>query len=253
MTTLILTLIILVLIAFVVSFVLSRKFAAPKYEKSNAELRCTIFTTIFTPVLTMLSVVLVVCTLQLDYKNSKQDSYNTEFSMLFAEMKDFINSLSVEIKYNEHSEKPITISKMEVIDELAYYLKRGEKVRQLYAEEVSQINFSVSKSNTWLTTEIDDFYIENGKCYQIKIRPELERQYFESINKRFRNIFTPIFELLDNVDNEHRETHKHLFASYMNKNFLEAYLTTRWKEQDIPDTLIEIMSSLFNNRTPIFL
>lgn len=152
MTTLILTLIILVLIAFVVSFVLSRKFAAPKYEKSNAELRCTIFTTIFTPVLTMLSVVLVVCTLQLDYKNSKQDSYNTEFSMLFAEMKDFINSLSVEIKYNEHSEKPITISKMEVIDELAYYLKRGEKVRQLYAEEVSQINFSVSKSNTWLTT-----------------------------------------------------------------------------------------------------
>lgn len=46
MTTLILTLIILVLIAFVVSFVLSRKFAAPKYEKSNAELRCTIFTTV---------------------------------------------------------------------------------------------------------------------------------------------------------------------------------------------------------------
>lgn len=54
-------------------------------------------------------------------------------------MKDFINDLSVEIKYNERSENPITISKMEVIDELAYYLKRGEKVHQLYAEDAAQI------------------------------------------------------------------------------------------------------------------
>ena len=101
---------------------------------------------VITPVLTVLSVILVVYTLQIDSKNSKQDKYNTEFSILFAEMKDFINDLSVEIKYNERSENPITISKMEVIDELAYYLKRGEKVRQLYAEDASQINFIISKA-----------------------------------------------------------------------------------------------------------
>ncbi len=242
MTTLIFTIIILFFIALVVSFILARKFSASKYENSNVELRCTIFTTIFSPILTTLSVVFVVCTLQIEYKNSKQDKYNTEFSILFGEMKDFINNLSVEIKYNERSENPITISKMEVIDELAYYLKRGKKVRQLYAEEVSQINFTVSKDNAWFTTELDDFYIENGKCYQIKIRPDLECQYFENINIRFRNIFKPIFELLANVDNEHRETHKYLFASYMNKNLFEAYLTTRWKEQYIPDTLSELIN-----------
>ena len=54
--------------------------------------------------------------------------------------------MSVEIKYNERSGNPITISKMEVIDELAYYLKRGEKVRHLYAEDASQINFIISKA-----------------------------------------------------------------------------------------------------------
>lgn len=156
-------------------------------------------------------------------------------------LKDFINDLSVEIKYNERSENPITISKMEVIDELAYYLKRGEKVRQLYAEDASQINFIISKDNTWFTTGLDDFYIEKGKCYQIKMRSELECQYFESVNKRFRNIFKPIFDLLDNTDNEHRETHKHLFASYMNKNSFEAYLTTRREKQDIPKTLEELI------------
>lgn len=58
---------------------------------------------------------------------------------------------------------------------------------------------------------------------------------FEYNSKRFRNIFKPIFELLINKDNDNRETHKHLFAAYMNKNCFEAYLTTRWEKQDIPD------------------
>ena len=241
MIELTIVIIFLFLIALAVSFVLAKKFSSPKYQKSNIEMSCTIITTIITPVLTVLSVILVIYTLQIDSKNSKQDKYNTEFSILFAEMKDFINNLSVEIKYNERSENPITISKMEVIDELAYYLKRGEKVRQLYSKEIAQISFPISNDNTWFTTELDDFYIENGKCYQIKKRPELECQYFEAINKRFRNIFKPIFDLLDNTDNEHRETHKHLFASYMNKNSFEAYLNTRWEKQDIPKTLIELI------------
>ncbi len=55
------------------------------------------------------------------------------------------------------------------------------------------------------------------------------------------NIFKPIFDLLDNTDNEHREIHKHLFASYMNKNSFEAYLTTRREKQDIPKTLEELI------------
>lgn len=121
MTILTIVIIFLFLITLAVSFGLAKKLSSPKYQKSNIEMRCTIFTTIITPVLTVLSVILVIYTLQIDSKNSKQDKYNTEFSILFAEMKDFINNLSVEIKYNEHFENPITISKMEVIDELAYY------------------------------------------------------------------------------------------------------------------------------------
>lgn len=165
-------------VSFVVSFGLAKKLSSPKYQKSNIEMRCTIFTTIITPVLTVLSVILVIYTLQIDSKNSKQDKYNTEFSILFAEMKNFINNLSVEIKYNEHSENPITISKMEVIDELAYYLKRGEKVRQLYSEEIAQISFPISNDNTWFNTELDDFYIENGKCYQIKKTSRIRMSVF---------------------------------------------------------------------------
>ena len=77
----------------------------------------------------------------------------------------------------------------------------------------------------------------------MKTRPKSECIYFESINTRFRNIFKPIFDLLANTDNIHRETHKHLFASYMNKNSFEAYLTTRWQKQDIPnkDLIIELI------------
>jgi len=235
MKQLIIIFVILLLIILTGSFFFAKKYSVNKNKNLNIELGCTIFTTIVSPLLTILSVVLVVYTLQIDSKNSKQDKYNTEFSILFAEMKDFINDLSVEIKYNAQSENPVTLSKMEVIDELAYYLKRDKKVRQLYSEEVYQINFTIPKDNTWFTTELDDFYIEDGKCYQIKMRPEIECQYFETINKRFRNIFKPIFKLLSNIDNEHRETHKHLFASYMNKNIFEAYLSTRWQEQDIPD------------------
>ena len=105
MTKLTIVIIFLFLIALAVYFVLAKKFSSPKYQKSNLEMSCTIITTIITPVLTVLSVILVIYTLQIDSKNSKQDKYNTEFSILFAEMKDFINNLSVEIKYNERSEK----------------------------------------------------------------------------------------------------------------------------------------------------
>ena len=106
----------LFLIALAVSFVLAKKLSSTKYQKSNIEMSCTIITTIITPVLTVLSVILVIYTLQIDSKNSKQNKYNTEFSILFAEMKDFINNLSVEIKYNERSQNHIKITKMEVID-----------------------------------------------------------------------------------------------------------------------------------------
>ena len=158
MTILTIVIIFLFLIALAVSFGLAKKLSSPEYQKSNIEMRCTIFTTIITPVLTVLSVILVIYTLQIDSKNSKQDKYNTEFSILFAEMRDFINNLSVEIKYNERSENPITISKMEVIDELAYYLKRGEKVRQLYSEEIAQISFPISNDNTELL-KIPHFFV----------------------------------------------------------------------------------------------
>ena len=43
------------------------------------------------------------------------------------------------------------------------------------------------------------------------------------------------FAAISDKDNDNRETHKHLFAAYMNKNCFEAYLTTRWEKQDIPD------------------
>ena len=55
----------LFLIALAVSFVLAKKFSSPKYQKSNIEMSCTIITTIITPVLTVLSVILVIYTLQI--------------------------------------------------------------------------------------------------------------------------------------------------------------------------------------------
>lgn len=213
---------------------MSKNLNESKCEKSKIDLCCTIFTTIVTPVLTFLSVILVVCTLQLQAKDSKQNNYNEEFRVLFGEMKSFIESLSVEIKYNKYSENPIELKKLEVIDELAYYLKCGKKSRQLYVETLPKDVIIPSETN-WFNASIGDFYIENGNYYQVLERPENECKYFESINKRFRNIFKPIFELLINKDNDNRETHKHLFAAYMNKNCFEAYLTTRWEKQDIPD------------------
>lgn len=60
----ILTIVIIFLffIALAVSFVLAKKLSSPKYQKSNIEMSCTIFTTIITPVLTVLSVILVIYT-----------------------------------------------------------------------------------------------------------------------------------------------------------------------------------------------
>ena len=101
----------------------------------------------------------------------------------------------------------------------------------------------ISAKTDWNSIKPGEFYSENGKVYVVKERPESESKYFEAINKRVRKIFTPIFELLANKDNEHRETHKQLFASYMNKNCFEAYLETRWKPQNFPDTgvLVELI------------
>ncbi|MDY6398431.1 MAG: hypothetical protein SPL22_11975 [Treponema sp.] len=230
------TIIFISILAFSILFavLMSKNLNESKCEKSKIDLCCTIFTTIVTPVLTFLSVILVVCTLQLQAKDSKQNNYNEEFRVLFGEMKSFIESLSVEIKYNKYSENPIELKKLEVIDELAYYLKCGKKSRQLYVETLPKDVIIPSETN-WFNANIGDFYIENGNYYQVLERPENECKYFESINKRFRNIFKPIFELLINKDNDNRETHKHLFAAYMNKNCFEAYLTTRWEKQDIPD------------------
>lgn len=231
------------LISIIIACVLAKRSDSSKDNKSKIELGCTVFSTIISPVLTIVSVLLVVLTLQLQSKNSKQDSYNTEFSILFAEMKDFIEGLSVEVKYNIYSEEPVTLTKLEVIDELAYYLKHRKKVRQLFNNDVSQNEMLISAKTDWNSIKPGEFYSENGKVYVVKERPESESKYFEAINKRFRNIFKPIFELLVNKDNEHRETHKQLFASYMNKNCFEAYLETRWKPQNFPDTgvLVELI------------
>lgn len=122
------TIIFISILVFSILFavLMSKNLNESKYEKSKIDLCCTIFTTIVTPVLTFLSVILVVCTLQLQAKDSKQNNYNEEFRVLFGEMKSFIESLSVEIKYNKYSENPIELKKLEVIDELAYYLRCGK-------------------------------------------------------------------------------------------------------------------------------
>lgn len=226
----------------ILAVVFMKHFSSQKYKNFGIELKCTIFTTIVTPVISLLSVVLVAGTLQIQNKDSKQNDYNTEFSILFDEMKNFIDGLSIEVKYNQYSLEPVVLTKMEVIDELAYYLKRLKKVRQIYNGDVTKIGLLKRDENAWFTTDFDDFYLEESKCYQVKKRPENECRYFESINKQFRNIAKPIFELLSNKDNKHRETHKRLFSLYMNKNFYEAYFTTRWKSQDIPD--IGVLSEL---------
>lgn len=242
MTSLIIVLSIVFIVAIILSLVCMKKFGSQKHENSEIDLKCTIFTTIISPVIALLSAILVAGTLHVQNKDYKQNNYNTEFSILFDEMKDFINNLSIEIQYNSYSEEPVLLTKMEVVDELAYYLKRGKKVRQIYNGDITKIDLLKQDDNAWFYTNFDDFYLEGSKWYQIRKRPENECRYFESIDKRFRNIATPIFELLTNKDNEHREVQKHLFASYMNKNFFEAYLTTREKPQDIPD--ISVLNEL---------
>lgn len=193
-------------------------------------IKCTIFTTIVSPVLTVLSVALVVLTLHFQLKDSKQEYYNTEFSFLFNEMKSFINGLSVEVKYNQYSDEPVILEKLQVIDELAYYLKKNKSVRRLFIDTVPKDVMPLTETNAWFTAKNGDFYYEKDNCYKMEIRPEIECEYFEKINMQFRNIFKPIFDLLANKDNEHREMHMHLIASYLDRNIFEAYLSTRWKK-----------------------
>lgn len=235
MAKLIIVLSIIFIFFVVVAIFLTKKLTTGKNKNTKADLKCTIFTTIISPILTIISLIIVVYTLQIQTKDSKQNYYDTEFSFLFNEMKSFINDLSVEVKYNQYLEEPVIIEKLQVVDELAYYLKRNKYVRRLITTDMLDDNDVKLEENAWFTAEVGDFYSENGKYYIVEIRPEIECEYFEMINKRFRNIFIPIFELLKNKDNEHQEMHKHLFASYMSKNIFEAYLTPRWEKQDIPD------------------
>lgn len=93
-------------------------------EKEILNLKILIFSSIITPVISIISALLVFGTLYFQKTDFKQNNYNNEFSLLFDEMKCFVNNLSVEVKYNEKSSEPITLTKMEVIDELAYYLKK---------------------------------------------------------------------------------------------------------------------------------
>lgn len=93
-------------------------------EKEILNLKILIFSSIITPVISIISILLVFGTLYFQKTDFKQNNYNNEFSLLFDEMKSFVNNLSVEVKYNEKSSEPITLTKMEVIDELAYYLKK---------------------------------------------------------------------------------------------------------------------------------
>lgn len=224
-----------ILTALVVSFILMKKYVSPKYKETKVNLKCTIFTTIISPVLTLVSVILVVFTLQIQLKDSKQEYYNTEFSFLFNEMKSLINELSVEVKYNQYSSEPVTLEKLQVIDELAYYLKKDKSVRRLFVDNIPKDVKPLTGENAWFTAKNGDFYYEKDKCYKLEIRPDIECEYFEKINMQFRNIFKPIFDLLANHDNEHREMHMHLIASYLDINIFEAYLQTRWEKQDFPD------------------
>lgn len=230
------------ILTLLISFIVVKRYLATKYNEKNVSVTCTIFTTIISPVLTLLSVILVVFTLQIQLKDSKQEYYNTEFSFLFNEMKSFINELSVEVKYNQYSDEPVTLEKLKVIDELAYYLKKDKSVRRLFIDNVPKDVTPLTEENAWFTAKNGDFYYGKDKCYKMEIRPEIECEYFEKINMQFRNIFKPIYDLLENKDNEHREMHMHLIASYLNINSFEAYLSTRWKKQDFLDT--EVLNKL---------
>ena len=240
-------LIVISIVLFVISIlfcVVFVKNAKKLYEeKEILNLKILIFSSIITPVISIISVLLVFGTLYFQKTDFKQNNYNNEFSLLFDEMKCFVNNLSVEVKYNEKSSEPIILTKMEVIDELAYYLKKGKEVRMVISEdEVSSKDSCIRDKNGWFIANLGDVYYENEKYYKIMQRPDNECKYFEKINKQFRNIFIPIFDLLEKKDNHHKETHKRLFASYMSKNVFEAFLTTRWKKQEIPD--INLLSDL---------
>lgn len=78
----------------------------------------------------------------------------------------------------------------------------------------------------------------------MNVRPETEKVYFENLDRKFRNIIKPMFNLLTNKDNINSEIHKRLFAAFLNKNIFEAYLSPIDKPQDLPD--INLFTELYH-------
>lgn len=178
-------------------------------------------------------------------QTSKQNNYNANFELLMGEIERFIDGLEVEVTYNRNSTEPEVLKRNEVISELALYLKKspGEAIKRIDRKNVSDMAKVITKEDAWFTAKLGEVYIENGVYYQVVNRPEKEEKYFEELNNRFRTLFIPMFELLKNNENQNKDMQKHIFAAYLNKDVFEAFLTTRWEKQVLPDTdlLVELI------------
>lgn len=175
--------------------------------------------------------------LEIQSKEFSRNNYNDNFSLVFNEVKHFIENLDVTIKYNNQGKEPVELTGLDVIDELAYYLKRGDVARTVISkDEFLQNKNIINDKNAWFVAPMGSVYFENNKYYKVVERPEKEKDYFEKINLKFRNIITPMFDLLADKNNQNLEIHKRIFAAYLNKNVFEAYLTTREKPQNWPET-----------------
>lgn len=241
--------IIVLIISFFLIIILSKKFCMNKSGKRENAILFSMVAAILGPAVSLVSTTYFVSSLNEQRKTNAiqnkqfiQDNYNREFELIFGEFKDFVSSLSIEIKYNGFSKEAVELKGLQVIDELSYYLKKGDLVRSL-TDAPESFDSVLNDKNAWFVAKLGDLYCQDGKYYKINIRPETEKVYFELLDRKFRNIIKPMFNFLTNKDNINSEIHKRLFAAYLNKNIFEAYLSTRDKPQDFPD--INLFTELY--------
>lgn len=243
----IISIIVLVISIFLI-IIFGKKFCINKSGKRDNAILFSMVAAILGPAVSLISTAYFVSSLNeqrkanaIQNKQFIQDNYNREFELIFGEFKDFVSSLSIEIKYNEFSKEAVELQGLQVIDELSYYLKKGDLVRSL-TDAPENLDGVLNAENAWFVAKLGELYFQDGKYFKMNIRPEKEKLYFEYLDRKFRNIIKPMFNLLTNKDNINSEIHKRLFAAYLNKNIFEAYLSTRYKPQDFPDVnlLIEL-------------
>lgn len=120
--------------------------------------------------------------LEIQSKEFSRNNYNDNFSLVFNEVKHFVENLDVIIKYNNQGKEPVELIGFDVIDELAYYLKRGDATRTVISkDEFLQNKNIVNDENAWFVAPVGSVYFENNKYYKVVERPETSTAFIASV------------------------------------------------------------------------